>query len=155
MSTFRIIQFNNNVKNISANILKGRSTDNPNIIFNLKYDDENIYVHSKFSFSSSSSTNSRFFKHYRNLKMYKFLGTTPENETPRYVVYQAQYDDKQFGDKCIWVRLYSEFFGKVEIESNQRNTNNNNNTIYQSIKKSIVDRFIEVILPLDTSISNK
>mgnify|MGYP001077659223 FL=1 len=56
------------------------------------------------------------YKHYKN-KFYTVLGMARHTETlEELVVYQAQYDDPEFGPKAIWVRPKKMFEESVEWE---------------------------------------
>ena len=55
------------------------------------------------------------YRHYKN-KDYRVLYVALHSETlEKMVVYQALYDDPEFGAHCIWVRPLSMFHEQVEI----------------------------------------
>ena len=58
-----------------------------------------------------------FYCHYRNQKMYQLLhiGYIQETLEPC-VIYQAQYDTEDLGEKPIFVRPLKEFCEEVEVE---------------------------------------
>lgn len=55
------------------------------------------------------------YKHYKG-RLYKVIGLARHSETlEELVVYQAQYNSKEFGDKQIWVRPAKMFVESVEF----------------------------------------
>lgn len=56
------------------------------------------------------------YLHYKN-KEYMVIGVARHSENPdeRLVVYQAQYDSEEFGDKALWVRPEKMFLENVEV----------------------------------------
>ncbi len=56
------------------------------------------------------------YKHYKN-KLYRILGVGRHTETlEEMVVYQALYDDPEFGPHAIWIRPKALFEETVEWE---------------------------------------
>lgn len=55
------------------------------------------------------------YRHYKN-KLYLVIGAAKHSETLEYlVVYQAMYDDPEFGKGALWVRPLSNFLDMVEL----------------------------------------
>ena len=55
------------------------------------------------------------YQHYKG-KFYRVIGTARDSETlAETVVYQAEYDDKRFGKKSLWVRPEKMFLEKVVV----------------------------------------
>lgn len=58
------------------------------------------------------------YRHYKG-KEYEVIGLAHHTETLEpFVVYKATYDSKEFGPNAIWVRPYSMFTEKVEVDGN-------------------------------------
>lgn len=56
------------------------------------------------------------YRHYKG-KDYRLLGIARHSETLEpHVIYQALYDDDEFGNAALWVRPYSLFIETVETE---------------------------------------
>jgi len=57
------------------------------------------------------------YKHYKG-KTYRVLGVGHHSETgEKVVIYQAEYDDFEFGNNAIWVRPYKIFTEHIEVEN--------------------------------------
>jgi len=56
------------------------------------------------------------YRHYKN-KEYIVIGVARHSENPeeKLIVYQAQYNSEEFGDKVLWVRPEKMFLGDVEV----------------------------------------
>jgi hypothetical protein len=55
-----------------------------------------------------------FYQHYKNKKFYQLIGSTFDPLTEEEVVlYRALYTCPTFGEKCLWIRPKSMFFGTV------------------------------------------
>ena len=61
------------------------------------------------------------YRHHRNGRDYVVLAVAPHafEWGARYVVYQALYDDPEFGYRCIWARRLSDFQGLVATDDAQ------------------------------------
>jgi len=56
------------------------------------------------------------YQHYKNGKTYTVLAIGRDEKTlEKVVVYKANYDDEQFGQQAVWVRLYAVFTEEVEF----------------------------------------
>ncbi|MBN2095191.1 MAG: DUF1653 domain-containing protein [Candidatus Aenigmarchaeota archaeon] len=55
------------------------------------------------------------YRHYKG-NFYEVLGTGRHSETlEEVVIYQAEYDSKEFGNNAIWVRPKEMFLELVEV----------------------------------------
>lgn len=55
------------------------------------------------------------YRHYKG-RRYRVLGTALNSETLKeMVIYQAQYKDKHFGDRAVWVRPMKTFLEKADV----------------------------------------
>ena len=51
-----------------------------------------------------------YYEHYRNHKYYKVVCiATHKSSLKDYVVYQAQYNDPEYGDLKVWIRDIDDF----------------------------------------------
>jgi hypothetical protein len=66
---------------------------------------------------SSPILPNQLYRHYKD-QLYKIITLARSTDFPRhvYVIYQAQYYDFIFGDKCIWSRKIEEFQGEVTVD---------------------------------------
>ena len=56
------------------------------------------------------------YKHYKG-KLYKVLGVGKHSETlSEFVVYQALYESKEFGNNAIWIRPKEMFLESVQVD---------------------------------------
>ncbi|MDE1868547.1 MAG: DUF1653 domain-containing protein [Candidatus Micrarchaeota archaeon] len=57
------------------------------------------------------------YEHYKG-KQYRVIGTARHSERPEelFVVYQALYDSKEFGNNAIWIRPLAMFVEKVPLD---------------------------------------
>ncbi len=64
-----------------------------------------------------SIISNQIYRHYKN-KLYKIITTARSTTDPNsiHVIYQALYDDKVFGDYCVWSRELSQFIDEVEVD---------------------------------------
>ena len=59
------------------------------------------------------------YRHYKG-KEYEVIGIAKHSETLEdFVVYQALYDSKEFGDKAFWIRPLKMFLEKVISEGTE------------------------------------
>jgi len=57
------------------------------------------------------------YQHYKNRKFYIVRGVGRHTETmEELVVYEAQYDDPEFGNNALWMRPKEMFEEKLEYE---------------------------------------
>ncbi|MBT7902670.1 DUF1653 domain-containing protein [Candidatus Woesearchaeota archaeon] len=57
------------------------------------------------------------YQHFKNVKEYRVLGIGTHSETlEELVVYQARYEDSEFGPEHIWLRPKNNFFQMVEYQ---------------------------------------
>lgn len=57
------------------------------------------------------------YKHYKN-KFYRVIGVAKHSETLEdFVIYQALYNDSDFGEKSFWIRPLVNFTEEVTIEN--------------------------------------
>lgn len=55
------------------------------------------------------------YRHYRNEQLYKIIGVGRDVETlEELVVYEAQYDDANYGHNAIWIRPLDMFMSFVD-----------------------------------------
>lgn len=61
------------------------------------------------------------YQHYKNNKFYKFIGVGLDSKTlEEVVIYQALYNDEEFGDQTLWIRPKEEFMGNVTIDGQEK-----------------------------------
>ncbi len=59
------------------------------------------------------------YKHYKG-NLYRVIEFGFHSDTlEKYVVYEGQYDSKEFGNKPIWVRPLKEFSEKVVVDGKE------------------------------------
>lgn len=57
------------------------------------------------------------YKHFKKGDIYKVIGVAKHSETLEdLVIYQAQYNSKEFGKNAFWVRPLDNFLEEVEID---------------------------------------
>jgi hypothetical protein len=59
----------------------------------------------------------QIYKHYTH-KFYKIITTARSTDNPNnvYVIYEAQYKDEIFGNKCKWSREVNEFMEDIIVK---------------------------------------
>ncbi len=60
------------------------------------------------------------YKHYQRKTIYKIIGFGYDSNTlDEVVIYQGQYDSKEFGNNPVWVRPIKEFLEKVIVDGKE------------------------------------